>query len=95
MRITLEGQNPAASYLVVGENWYPDWHATVDGQPAAVHRADQTLLSVVLPPGAREVSLRFESQTYARGKIVSLAALLLAIGMILAPLALARRSTGA
>lgn len=95
MRITLEGQNPAASYLVVAENWYPDWRASVDGQPAAVHRADHTLLSVVLPPGAREVTLKFESETYARGKLVSLAALLMAVGMIVAPVALARRSTGA
>ncbi len=95
MRITVEGQNLAASYLVVGENWYPDWRATVDGRPAEVHRADHALLSVVLPVGAREVSLKFESKTYGKGKLVSLAALLLALGMIVAPLALARRSAGA
>jgi len=95
MRITLDGQNPEASYLVVAENWYPDWRAAVDGQPAAVHRADHTLLSVVLPPGAREVTLRFESATYARGKVVSLVALLLAMGMIVLPLLLTRRTAGA
>ncbi len=95
MRITLEGANPEASYLVVAENWYPDWRATVDGQPAPVHRANHTLLSVVLPPGAREVSLRFESPTYARGKVVSLLALLVALGMIVVPALQARRSAGA
>ncbi len=95
MRIALQGTNPDSSFLVVSENWYPDWRATVDGQPAAVHRADQTLLSVVLPPGAREVSLHFESAAYARGKAVSLISLLLGFGLIGGPLLLSRRTTGA
>lgn len=95
MRITLEGQNPAPSYLVVGENWYPDWQATVDGQPATVHRADHALLSVVLPPGAREVSLRFVSRSYAQGKVVSLLSLLLAVALLGVPGLLVRRTAGA
>ncbi len=95
MRISLKGSNPAPSYLVVSENWYPDWKATVDGQPAVVHRADHTLLSVVVPPGAHEVSLRFESAAYARGKMVTLVSLLLALALTAAPVLLARRSAGA
>jgi hypothetical protein len=95
MRIALTGTNPEPSFLVVSENWYPDWKATVDGQPAQVHRADHTLLSVVIPTGAHEVALRFESAAYARGKLVSLVSLLLALGLIAAPLLLSRRAPGA
>ena len=32
----LDGTDPKPSYLLVAENWYPDWHATVDGSPAPV-----------------------------------------------------------
>ena len=74
MRVTLEGAATKPAYLLIGENWYPDWHATVDGKPAPVYRADHTLLSVVLPPGAREVTLHFASAAYARGKLVTLVA---------------------
>ena len=76
MRVTLSGRPPHRRTSLVGENWYPDWHATVDGKPAPVLRADYTLLSVVLPPGAREVRLWFASAAYARGKLVTAVALL-------------------
>jgi uncharacterized membrane protein YfhO len=92
MRITLEGRNSEPSFLVVSENWYPDWHATVDGHPAPVHRADHTLLSVVVPPGAREVTLRFRSASYERGKVVSLTCLLVALALLVLPAVLPRRT---
>jgi uncharacterized membrane protein YfhO len=92
MRVTLEGVAAKPTYLIIGENWYPDWHATVDGKPAQLHRADHTLLSVVLPPGAREVTLQFASAAYARGKLVTLAALLVALALLAAPLWQRRRS---
>ena len=86
MRITLEGAAAGPSYLVIGETWYPDWHATVDGKPASLLRADHALLSVELPPGAREVALHFASPSYARGKLVTLVALLVTGMLLAAPL---------
>jgi len=95
MHIALTGSDSTQSYLVLSENWYPDWHATVDGRPVATHRTDESLLGVVLPPGAKEVQLRFWSPTYQRGKMVSLISLALAIVLMVAPLLLPRRPTGA
>jgi hypothetical protein len=86
MRITLEGAAAKPTYLIIGENWYPDWHASVDGKPAPLHRADHTLLSVELPPGAKQVSLYFASAAYARGKLVTFAALLVTLALLGAPL---------
>ena len=94
MRIALQGAAAKPSYLIVGETWYPDWHATVDGKSAPVHRADHALISVVLPPGAREVSLHFASAAYARGKLVTLAALLVTALLLATPLWTRRRSKG-
>jgi hypothetical protein len=76
MRITLEGRDSAANYLLVSETWYKDWRARVDGSPAPVLRGDHALISVLIPPGAREVVLDFESPEFARGKLISLIALL-------------------
>jgi hypothetical protein len=92
MRIGLSGTEPKPAYLLIGENWHPDWHATVDGKPVPVLRADGTLLSVVLPSGAREVTLRFASAAYARGKLVTLAAVLVTLGLLAAPWWPRRRS---
>lgn len=91
MTITFTGADPNPSYLVVAENWYPDWHAVTDGRPSPVLRGDYSLLSVVLPAGAKEVKLAFESRTYSRARVVSALALLLAAMMVAAPL-FARRT---
>ncbi|MDX2191926.1 MAG: hypothetical protein NW201_01145 [Gemmatimonadales bacterium] len=80
MVITLDPAPPAPAWLLVAENWYPDWRATVDGRPARVQRGDMALLAVELPAGAREAVLRFDSDDYATGRAVTLAAL----GVILA-----------
>jgi hypothetical protein len=93
MTITLDGTDTAAGHLLVSENWYPDWHAEVDGKPATVRRADHTLLSVDVPQGAHRVRLWFDSPTYAKGKLISLIALLFAAGMIVGPMLAGRRPT--
>ncbi len=76
MRITLTGRDTAARHLLVSETWYKDWRARVDGRPAPVLRGDHALIAVAVPPGAREVALDFQSPEYARGKVISLVALL-------------------
>jgi hypothetical protein len=81
MRVALTGSDTATRYLLVSETWYQDWHATVDGQPTPVLRGDHALITVALPPGAGEVTLDFDSPEYARGKLISLAALLAIAGL--------------
>jgi hypothetical protein len=82
--ISLSDRAPAGSALVVSENYYPGWHATVDGKPAGVGRADYVLTGVQLPEGARNVELWFDSDTYNRGKIITLIAILLSAVLIIA-----------
>ena len=94
MRIGLEGQAAAPSWLVVSENWYPDWKATVDGQPAAIHRGQFSLITIPLPVGAKEVSLEFRSRAYERGRLITFISLIAALGLWLVPLFRTRRADG-
>ena len=82
MVVSVEGRDERPLYLVVAENWYKDWRATIDGADAPVLRAQHTLLSVVVPPGAREVAFEVRSPEYTRGKLISLLATGLALAMI-------------
>lgn len=92
MTVTLDPPPPSPSYLLVSENWYPDWQATVDGHPAAVLRGDESFITVPLPAGAKAVSLRFRSRPYAWGRAVTCASLgLLALAFLIPPLAARRR----
>jgi hypothetical protein len=76
MRIALQGTDIRPRYLLVSETWYKDWRARVDDRPAAVLRGNHALITVEIPPGARQVALDFDSPEYARGKLISLLALL-------------------
>ncbi len=84
--LTFSAPAPKGSALVVSENFYPGWRATIDGKPAEAERADLTLIGVPLPEGARKVELSFSSDTYARGKSITLAAIALSILAVLAGL---------
>ncbi len=85
MSIALDPTPPAPSYVLVSENWYPDWHATVDGAPAQVLRGDYALITVPVPAGAKVVELTFGSAAYEKGRAISLAALVVLIGITVAP----------
>jgi hypothetical protein len=80
-RVSIPSPVSAPTYLVLAENWYPSWSATVDGQDAPVLRAQNTLLSVALPAGAREVELVFRDRQYRVGAVVSLLTAALVIGL--------------
>jgi hypothetical protein len=75
----LSAAAPAGASLVASENYYPGWTATVDGKAAPIGRADYTLIGVELPAGARKVSLAFVDPAYQTGKLVTLAAIALAL----------------
>jgi len=93
MSIALDPTPPVASYLLVAENWYPDWHGTVDAAPARVLRGDWTLITLPVPAGAKSVELTFSSRAFRLGKGITWISLLLALGAIGGP-ALWRRRGG-
>jgi hypothetical protein len=80
--IDLSEAAPKGSSLVVSENYYPGWIATVDGKPARLGRADYTFIGVELPPGSRSVELTFTSPSYERGKTITWIAIALGFLML-------------
>jgi hypothetical protein len=82
VQMELSAPAPAGSSLVVSENYYPGWIASVDGKPGRIGRADYSLIGVELPEGARKVELNFTSPAYQRGKVVTWIAILLGLVML-------------
>ena len=78
--LAFDGPAPAGAALVVSENWYPGWVATVNGAAVPVARVDGTLIGIGVPAGARAVELTFTSPRYETGKAISL--LILALGTL-------------
>jgi hypothetical protein len=65
-----------AGYLLQREAWYPGWRARVDGRDAPVLRADALFRAVPLGAGDHDVEIFFESASFNRGAVVTLAGLL-------------------
>ena len=78
---------------VFSEIYYPNgWHATVDGEPVDLIRANWTFRAALLPAGEHEVVMTFLPDSYRKGAAVSRASsigllllLLLSLGMAFAP----------
>ncbi len=94
MRIRIEPPAPQDGFLVVSENWYPDWNSTVDGSEAPVVRGDMTLITVPVAAGSEMVELRFESSAYHRGKTTTFLSLFLVLLAIFGPRLVRRKADG-
>lgn len=88
--VSLDQPASAGQALIVSENFYPGWQATVDGKPAPVARMDYNLIGVAMPAGGRSVSLRFVDAAYQQGKLVTLVALAVAVILWIAGLVIDR-----
>lgn len=74
----------ASRLAVFSEIYYPDgWHATVDGEPVDLLRADWTLRAALLPAGEHEVVMTFLPASYRTGALVSAIASLLLLVLAL------------
>jgi hypothetical protein len=91
IHVALDQPAPDGSALIVSENWYPGWSATVDGRPASVARADYTLIGVPLSAGAQRVELSFADSSYARGKVITVIALMMTLALIAGGILMERR----
>jgi hypothetical protein len=74
--LDLDVELPRPGLLVVGEPWYPGWHALVDGAPAPLLRVDYALRGVALPAAHHTVRMMFTSTPLRIGGTITVLALL-------------------
>ncbi len=91
MSVALDPAPPLPSYLLIAENWYPDWQATTDGRPAPCLRGDYSLITVPVAAGTKTVELSFRSKLYERGRALTLGSLGLLVIAAAGSLAAGRR----
>jgi hypothetical protein len=57
--ITAHVHAPGGGYVLINDQFDPDWSATVDGKPAPVLRADYIFRAVPVPSGDSTVQMRY------------------------------------
>jgi len=57
--IVVKMQSTVGGYLLINDQYDPDWRVVVNGQPAELLRADFILRAVQVPPGTSAVTMRY------------------------------------
>lgn len=68
--------------LVLSENYYPGWRATVNGEPAAIYRVDSALRGVIVPRGPSRVTLNYAPASVYWGGLLTAMAFLGTLGTL-------------
>jgi len=86
-RVTLETTTPTPSSLILADQFFPGWHATLDGQPVPITRPQQgsapIFRAVSVPAGHHIVGYRYEPAGFRLGLYLACFACLL---LVLLPL---------
>ena len=75
--MTLNVTTPREGVLVFSEVYYPGWKAYVDGNEQTVFRVNWNQRAIIIPAGDHAVALRYEPESFRRGILVTLGALVL------------------
>jgi len=66
--------------VILTDNWFPGWTATVDGRTTPVLQVDGAVRGVVVDAGEHEIRFRYRPWSVILGAAMSLIALAIAIG---------------
>jgi hypothetical protein len=80
-RVSIEAVGAARGWLVLADVWFPGWTCRVDGASATVYRANYLFRAVHLEAGRHQVVFRFEPESYQQGRVISLLALAIVLGI--------------
>jgi len=84
--VVIRARSSGRGLLILSDNDYPGWKATVDGRSVDVQRVDYLFRGVPLGPGTHTVEMRFEPLSWRIGWIVSLVSLLVLVAVVVSGL---------
>jgi hypothetical protein len=70
---------PYPGYLILADNYYPGWKASVDGIQTEIYNADICFRAVHIPTGAHDIRFYYEPSPFRWGLYISLCGVLLFI----------------
>ena len=78
-RLDVRVQASSGGWLVMHEQWFPGWKATVNGIDQDIVRVDHALRAVAIGPGDSMVRTKYEPDSLRLGAWISVIALVLAL----------------
>ena len=75
-RVVIDADSRDGGFLVLTDQYYPGWRASVDGKPAPIYRTDYLFRGLRLPPGRHRVAFAYRPRNFCYGAIGTLAGIL-------------------
>ena len=82
-RIIIEADLHNPGFLVLSDNYHPDWKASVDGKQTKIYRAYHTFRAVYLDAGKHTINFFYDSPSYRLGSIISIIAFICLVGVLI------------
>lgn len=82
-QVVIKTENQGDGWLILNDNFYPGWQATIDDNPVKIFRANHTMRAVQVPAGQHMVSFKFAPQVLKRSIYVSFAAAILVLAALM------------
>jgi hypothetical protein len=70
-------------FLVISDNYYPAWKASVNGTEQKIYRANYTIQAVPLESGSHTVEIFYSSRLFNLGRSITFLCLLIILGLSL------------
>lgn len=81
--VVIETESEGDSWLILSDNHYPGWQATLDGRPTEIFRANYTMRAVQVPAGRHMLSFTFAPKAFRNSIYVSLASAILVFAALI------------
>jgi len=78
----LETESSSDAFLVFSDSYYPGWNAFIDNKQVKVYRVNGIIKGIYIPEGSHHIIFSYYPTYFFASLIISLAALLLSIGVI-------------
>ena len=75
-RVDMQVTSDGPAMLLLSDNYFPGWEATVDDDPVDIYQSHLTFRAVKVPPGVSRVVFRYRPASFRAGVLLALVALL-------------------
>lgn len=82
-KVIVETESSYPAFLVLIDNWHPDWRVYVDGKQEKLYRVNYTFRGVYVPAERHEVIFEYKSMSFVIGLIITIVSLCAILGFYL------------
>ena len=79
--LVIDVDAPARGFMVLADQYYPGWQATVNGAETPIHRTNFMFRLVEVPAGTSRIEFRYRPRSVAIGAAISAATVVLLVGL--------------